>query len=66
VTDRDRVIRETFARAKGRGKRVYGFTSEYASCAEAPSGSKVPDDWSHICAEGDQFWARLPDTREGE
>lgn len=60
MTDRDRVLREVMARAAAEGRRVYGFTTSYASCAELRSAKTVPAEVDRICAEGDERWVPLP------
>ncbi len=76
MTERDRLIRAVLARATAAGRRVYGFSSEYASCAEARAAKRkkadkpgdgaeappgiVPNDWDRLCVEGDAIWTALP------
>ncbi len=64
MTDRDRAIRDVLARANAAGRRVFGFASEKASCAEVVKG-RIPDEWDRLCVEGDAFWTSLP-AREPE
>lgn len=61
MTDRERAARELLARAKATGRRVYGFGEGKASCAEVARAKDLGDELTHLCAEGDRVWTRLPD-----
>lgn len=63
MTDRDRVLAEVFARAKLAGKRVYGYCSDKAGCAEMPKKG-VPENWNRVCVEGDAAWTAIPAADE--
>ena len=66
MTDRQKVIAGVLARAAG--KKVFGFTSLYGSCARLDSKGKGADavlwDWEFICVEGDAEWTRMPRGQE--
>ena len=60
MTARERALAAVVARAKAAGKRVYGFCSQYASCAELDVKRGADAEWDRICVEGDVAWSELP------
>jgi hypothetical protein len=62
MNEREKVIREVFARAKKSDRRVFGYSSDNGRCAEAVR--VAPDEWDRICVEGDRRWTSLPPAKE--
>lgn len=53
--DRQAVIQAILARALQAGRKVYGFSSAKASCAEVRGGKVLPE-FDRLCVEGDTEW----------
>jgi hypothetical protein len=53
------VVAAILARAGAAKRRVYGFGSGRASCAEVVNG-RVPAEFDRLCVEGDAEWVALP------
>lgn len=60
MSERDTALAALLARARVQGKRVFWYTTEYASCAELVAKAKLPDEADRICVEGDAMWGYLP------
>jgi hypothetical protein len=59
-SDRAHLIHTILTRAiADKRRRVFGFTSQKASCAEVLRGA-VPDEWDRLCVEGDAEWTQIP------
>lgn len=56
---RERIIGVLMARAIQAGRKVYGYSSQYASCAEV-KGGKMPPDFDRLCVVGDKEWTSIP------
>jgi hypothetical protein len=65
MTARSLALRELFARAVSGRRRVFGFSSRRASCAEVRKG-KVEDGWDRFCVEGDATWTVVAVDEENE
>lgn len=63
MTSRGAVLDALVLRAKRSGKRVFGYCSRKADCAEMPKKG-IPDDWDRACVEGDEVWAYVPAAEE--
>ena len=63
MSEREELITVILARAAG--KRIFGYSSDKAGCAEASKG-KIPDAWSRICVEGDTHWSAVPVVEPSE
>ncbi len=62
MTERNTIINAILDRAKLTKRKVFGFSSEKASCAQLGTGKKekVPPEWNRMCVEGDDRWTYLP------
>lgn len=56
---RDQIVGDFHERSVVEKRSLWGFNSDEVGCYRAKRG-KVPDDWTHICVEGDAKWERLP------
>lgn len=63
MSERATVLAAVMARAREKGKRVFWYTTQYASCAELTK-SKLPDEADRICVENDERWSYLPAVDE--
>ena len=57
--NRAQAVNAVLMRASADKKRVFGFSSQKASCAEVAPGN-VPDEWDRLCVEGDAEWTSIP------
>ncbi len=60
---RDQAIQRICTRAGLAKKKVFGFSTGKASCAELNAKAPVPDEWDRMCVEGDVEWLNLPSTQ---